>query len=266
MYLSNDQVAALSECYRVLASADDLHELRHLLAPALARALRAQSLVSRDFDADSRRYAISFAHNLDEAHAQRYEAHFQFCDPITPVLQPLRCGGFAHALPRAQLVRTEFYNDFLRPYEMHRGLNLYACDGDAFVGDMLAFRSERQPEFEEGELAILRMLEPSFTAALLRLRKVRTAPAPAAAVVDDAALLGVLARQSLTPREAEVALLVFRGCADKEIARSLQLQPTTVRYYLNNAADKLGARGRARLAHRVSQLAAAPVAASVRTH
>ena len=264
MYLSNDQVAALSECYRVLASADDLHELRHLLAPALARALRAQSLVSRDYDAGSRRYAISFAHNLDEAHAQRYEAHFQFCDPITPVLQPLRCGGFAHALPRAQLVRTEFYNDFLRPYEMHRGLNLYACDGDTFVGDMLAFRSERQPEFEDGELAILRMLEPSFTAALLRLRKVRTAPS--AAVVDDAALLGVLVRQSLTPREAEVALLVFRGCADKEIARSLQLQPTTVRYYLNNAAEKLGARGRTRLAHRVSQLAAAPAAGGVRTH
>lgn len=48
----------------------------------------------------------------------------------------------------------------------------------------------------------------------------------------------------LSPREAQVLQRLSHGASNKEIARSLEIQETTVKLHLRNLSDKLGARNR----------------------
>jgi DNA-binding CsgD family transcriptional regulator len=56
-----------------------------------------------------------------------------------------------------------------------------------------------------------------------------------------------VARESLTPREMQVALAVAEGASNKETAATLYLTPKTVEYHLTRVYRKLGLRSRAEL-------------------
>jgi DNA-binding CsgD family transcriptional regulator len=56
-----------------------------------------------------------------------------------------------------------------------------------------------------------------------------------------------VARESLTPREMQVALAVAEGASNKEAAAALYLTPKTVEYHLTRVYRKLGLRSRAEL-------------------
>jgi DNA-binding NarL/FixJ family response regulator len=58
--------------------------------------------------------------------------------------------------------------------------------------------------------------------------------------------------RALSPREREVALLVARGLANKEIARELRLSDGTVKIHVHNIFLKLGAQNRYTLIHLMS--------------
>lgn len=258
MYLTDVQTTALAESFRLLVHAQDLDELRQELGAPITRLLGADSAVSRDFDPATARYTIRVAHNIDPVHAKAYDQHYQFCDPITPALKPRGCGSFAQAMDMAELRKTEFFNDFLKPHGMHWGINLYAKFGGQWVGDLLVFRSQPRADFEQNDLDLLRLIEPALTAAFVRLQPGQPVGVAGAATAGDTPADGrALMALGLTRREADVALWVFRGAADKEIARSLAVEVTTVRYYLKNAALKLGVTGRSRLAFAVAERLAA---------
>jgi DNA-binding CsgD family transcriptional regulator len=55
------------------------------------------------------------------------------------------------------------------------------------------------------------------------------------------------ARESLTPREMQVALAVSEGATNNEVAAALYLTPKTVEYHLTRVYRKLGVRSRAEL-------------------
>ena len=57
----------------------------------------------------------------------------------------------------------------------------------------------------------------------------------------------------MTPREHEVAVLVARGCTDRDIARILGIGFGTVRTHLTNAMTKSGCANRAELAATVAR-------------
>jgi DNA-binding CsgD family transcriptional regulator len=59
---------------------------------------------------------------------------------------------------------------------------------------------------------------------------------------------GAASRESLTPREMQVALAVAEGDSNKEVAAALYLTPKTVEYHLTRVYRKLGLRSRADLA------------------
>lgn len=78
-----------------------------------------------------------------------------------------------------------------------------------------------------------------------------------AAVVGDTTLLQV--RRStpvdrLTPREREIAVYTAQGLTHKEIARLLEVAPTTVRTHLTASCRRLGVRNKAQMAALVSSL------------
>jgi LuxR family maltose regulon positive regulatory protein len=63
------------------------------------------------------------------------------------------------------------------------------------------------------------------------------------------------ARESLTPREMQVALAVAEGASNEEVAAVLYVTPKTVEYHLTRVYRKLGLRSRAELVREFSQRA-----------
>jgi DNA-binding NarL/FixJ family response regulator len=84
----------------------------------------------------------------------------------------------------------------------------------------------------------------------------RCSPRTAAALLRRVAVLSAQREppglpDGLTPRECEIAELIARGCSNKEIARELCIEISTVKNHVHHMLEKLGVRGRAEAAARV---------------
>lgn len=81
-------------------------------------------------------------------------------------------------------------------------------------------------------------------------------PRTAAALLRRVAVLSAQRRtpsppDGLTPRESQIVGLIARGRSNKEIARELCIEISTVKNHVHNMLEKLGVRGRAEAAARI---------------
>ena len=246
MHLTSSEQIALKRTFALLAEDLGEREVRLTLGQSLLDLLRADQFASFVWNADAQRFDDAVWLNMDPANLARYDAWFQYHDPITFELQARRrATAVSEVMAHRELERTEFFNDFLARDGLHWGVNLHAFDGEQALGDLRIWRARRRREFEPHDKALLDLIEPAFIAALRRARR----PAAPANVAPDAAA-GVV----LSPREREVALAVLRGLTDKEIARELAVSVSSVRTYLNRLFDKTGAARRAGLAQWAARL------------
>jgi DNA-binding CsgD family transcriptional regulator len=226
---------------RILSGVIGLLSAEHASAQNLRTAIGAPllDLLDADFYAsyvwNPRKLAfeLGVSVNLDDACIRNYERYYQHLHKerlphwVRPGVTPVSA-----LISHRDLTRTEIYNEFLRPYGHHYGINLFAFDGANSIGDIRIWRRSERPDFESNEVELLNLIEPGFAEALKRCGT----PAPGGAL------------SKLSPREASVAGLAAKGLADKEIARRLNVTFATVRAHLDNAFAKLGVRNRTQLA------------------
>lgn len=250
MYLSSNQSRALGKVMRLLAEATDGDRLREALALPMLNLLEADHYCSMVWDTASRRFARVTALNVSTPRLRDWDAYYRFVDPLTlPMMRRRHPTLATQILPQPQLLRTEFFNDFLRPERMHWGINVYFHDRDTCVGDMRIWRNATRGNFGTNEVELLRLVEPAVAAELGRLHWEHT-QAPCAQACETAEQL-LQHYAQLSRREAEVAWLVACGCPDKQVARRLKVGYATVRFHLANVFRKLAADNRTAVAARV---------------
>lgn len=274
MYLSAAKARLLSEVMVTLAEPHEEAQIRQRIGEQLLALLEADHYASYVWNDEAGIFMDRVALNMCPRNLSAYEAYYQYHDPITSLLQQRRGPTLVgQVMPQSELVRTEFFNDFLYRDGLYWGVNLYAWDGDRNIGDMRIWRGRRRDNFDAESVGILELIRPAFTAALKRARKasaLRAAPdrltnvpagSPEASACLPAPGWSVPAEESaptsrlLSGREAEVARLAAIGWPDKAIARRLGIGFTTVRTHLGHAFRKLGVQNRVQLA---SCLAGAP--------
>lgn len=237
MFLTSTERKALQKCFALLAEDHNEQDIRQQVGHVMLELFQADHFASYVWDSSKSVFDRGLAINMDPANLRKYEAWYQYRDPITFLLQSRRHATLvSEVLPRADLLRSEFFNDFLARDGLHWGINLHAFDGNQALGDLRIWRGRHRREFDERDRLLLDLVEPAFMAALRRARDAR----PAAVRAPD------LAR--LSPREREVADCVARGLTNKEIARELAIALPSVNTYLKRVFEKTGVHRRAALA------------------
>lgn len=244
MYLSGTQTRLMSRIMQILAEPHREHEIREQAGELVMQLLRAQFYASFVWHSETQCFADTVQINMDPGNIADYEAHYQFNDPITPVMQRYQVAvRSTDILPQHALKQTEFFNDFLCKDGLYWGVNLYAWDQGKNIGDMRIWRDKRQENFSNEDMQLLDMILPAFSASLVRARQQPTAAS------NQRILLA--ANTNLSPRELQVAQFAAHGLGDKEIARELAISPTTVRTHLDHAFKKLGVNKRHTLAQKL---------------
>lgn len=259
MSVSERQYQGILKVVEHLSSGADSREIRERAGLALLKLLDADYFASYIWNPEERRFADHVFINMDAQNLERYESYYQFHDPITGKMQKFRRAVCVNeVMPRQELTKTEFYNDFLARDGLYYGLNLYVYDGDKNIGDLRIWRNRRHSNFDDNDLRVLEIIKPHFCNVMKNiLRIARRADPQVSASIERLESDGYTVEKlrsiyGLTSREAQITLEIAHGKTDQEIAEALSISFSTIRTHINHVYDKLGVRNRASLAHLVS--------------
>src|SRR4051812_37940719 len=223
MYVSASESRVLARIFGLLSEDLSERDVREAVGHHFLELLEADYYASFVWQDSTGRFEKAGYLNMEPASIAAYDRYFQQRDPITLKLQARREATLVtQVMPQRDLMRTEFFNDFLARDGLHWGVNAYSYVGGHNIGDVRIWRGRRRPNFDAHTLELLRLVEPAFTGALLRARG------------GDAALAAEAGATvlKLSVREYEVARMIADDLTDKEIAWRLGLEVSTIRTYL----------------------------------
>jgi DNA-binding CsgD family transcriptional regulator len=230
MYVTAQESRALSHLFGLLAEDLAEREVRERIGHHLLELLSADYYASFVWDTPSRSFGSGVWLNMSPDNLASYDAYYQYHDPITLKLQARREPTLVtQIMPQRELMRTEFFNDFLARDGLHWGVNVFSYAGQRNIGDLRIWRGRHRENFDARTLELLRLVEPAFAGALIRADGTKPLGAPEP-----------IGGPKLSQREIEVALMICEGLPDKVIALRLGVEPSTVRTYLKRIFEKLG--------------------------
>lgn len=255
MYLSQARVEKLSRLMGRLEAADlpASGPLRLAVGQDLLDLLQADHFASYTWDEAAQHFGDRAAIHMDDANLQAYEQYYQYRDPITHQLRQRRAPTLVtQILPQQELMKTEFFNDFLARDGLHHGVNLFAWDGERNLGDLRIWRGGQRGPFDRDTLDLLRLVQPAFTGALRRLRD-RPVAATTASTAAAAAAMPASPDpwQGLNGRAREIAQALCAGWPDKKIAAELGIGYSTVRTHVDALFERFGVHNRTELVQRL---------------
>ena len=232
-------------------------QVRESAGIALMSLLQADQFASFVWSDSQQRFTEYVFINMDPLNLEHYYTYYQFHNPISGKTQHLRRAVHVNELiPQRELIRTEFYNDFLKRDGLYHGMNLYVHDGGRNIGDMRIWRSRHHPAFDEDDLRMLEVIKPHFLNAMKNVLRLEGAciNRSVSGSIETFKLEGLTIehlkmRHGLTTREAQITLEAAHGKSDQEIVAALGITFSTVRSHLNHVYQKLGVHSRAALAN-----------------
>ena len=243
MYVSASESRVLARIFGLLSEDLSERDVREAVGHHLLELLEADHYASFVWQDATGRFEKAVYLNMDPANIAAYDRYYQQHDPITSKLQARREATLVtQVMPQRELMRTEFFNDFLARDGLHWGVNAYSYVGGRNIGDVRIWRGRRRENFDGHTLELLRLIEPAFTGAL-----VRAAGGAAAIAADGSPIL------KLSVREFEIARMISDDLSDKEIAHRLQVEVSTVRTHIERIFAKLGVRRRSGVASLFAQ-------------
>ena len=186
---------------------------------------------------------------VDPAARKSYEQYFVFCSPWLR-----RRSVFAESvetgeqiLSNRELVKTEFYNDFLRPNNWFHACSVVTRVEKSTFSYVLTLRSPRNGAFSSEEIGLCSYLAPHLeTAARIRQRIVDLE-----ATVDGLTVgemdTKTLSKLALTPAETRLAIALFKGRSVEAYAKEAGISINTARWYVKQIYLKTGVRRQAEL-------------------
>jgi DNA-binding CsgD family transcriptional regulator len=173
----------------------------------------------------------------DPAYVSLYNAHYHRISPINTASPQRRHGSVLvdfMLVPESDFIRTELYNDYMRPQGRHTGLGWVDIDGCGHPAHLTFWRSRRHPRWDEEQVALLRYLGGHIRRALRLERRL-------AAVAHPGPDPGT---RRLSARQRDCLAWIARGDSSKQVARRLDLSVHTVEGHVNAAIRRLGAANR----------------------
>ena len=106
----------------------------------------------------------SFSLYSDKSYLGKYVSYYRHLDPLYPAQfnsQPvMTVFKTDDIIPYSELMKLEYYNDFLRPQNQSQELIVRLCSSPYFFGVIALQRSERQPNFTNNDMLIAKSLIP----------------------------------------------------------------------------------------------------------
>ena len=209
MYLAAAESRVLARIFGLLSEDLGERDVREAIGHHLLELLQADYYASFVWHDATKRFEEAVFLNMDPANLANYDRYYQYHDPITFKLQACREPTLVtQVMPQRDLMRTEFFNDFLARDGLHWGVNAYSlCRTIAMSAMSGSGAAAGASNFDAHTLELLRLIEPAFTGALSARRTVRR---------DRRRTRR--ADLKLSVREYEIARMIADDLSDKEIA------------------------------------------------
>lgn len=250
MNLTHREADLIFSIMRELTGEFSHAEVRRRVGRWMLELLDADYFASYLWDEGSGTFISGVHLNMTEENLARYEAHYQYRDPITPTLQKRRrATPVSEIMAHDRLKRTEFFNDFLYRDGLYYGINFFAYDRGENIGDLRIWRAREKEDFSRRDAELVDAIGPSFVNALVRANRLASG-APALRFAQRGADWG------LTARESEVADMLVTGLTDEDICTALCISKPTLRSHVGAVFRKLGVQRRSQLGHLLGDIAA----------
>ena len=144
MFLSSNEQNALRTCFGLLAEDLSEREIRQRVGQAALDLFRADHFASFVWSDQDAQFGYCVSLNMSTSNLAEYQDWYQHHGPITFALQAKRHATLvSEVMPRGELLKTEFFNDFLARDGLHWGMNLHAFDGAQALSDLRIFGATR---------------------------------------------------------------------------------------------------------------------------
>ena len=242
MNLTDEEANLIFSIMRDLSGEFDHSEVRRRVGQKMLELLKADYFASYVWDENSQKFVSCVQINMTDDNLRRYESYFQFHDPITPTLQRRKkATPVSDVMRHDRLVKTEFFNDFLKQDGLCYGINYFAYDRGDNIGDLRIWRGANREDFTPRDALIVDAVGPSLVNALIRARN-NEQRMPSLRFAQIAGDLG------FSEREAEVSDLLVTGLTDDEICCKLGFSKPTLRSHIASIFRKSGLNRRTQLA------------------
>jgi DNA-binding CsgD family transcriptional regulator len=185
--------------------------------------------------------------NISDDELQEYIDEYEEIDYLKYIALSAKSGVYRHTdfFTDAAREETEYYKILFTPKGIHYGVLLTVVFNDIYLGAVSLYRSKSDMDFSDRELFILGLLKEHLG---LRLYQEFLKESSGSGMNK----LGLSVSQftehyRLTPREAEIVNLLYKGLTNDEICSKLFICMNTLKRHNLNIYKKLGIKSRLQL-------------------